>query len=145
MGLCQRPEHVDLADIVYQSEQYPLYIHFAFGAQGESIHVFLHADIRKDGFDNRESPRINFLTLLAVNLGFHFIDQVRLAGIDLNGKIPARSVRFAQAARAQRTSGAVFGASLVDVIGAVTVLFSNIMTPPCSRTSCALPISGGVS
>ena len=32
IGLYQRPEHVDLADIVYQSEQPPLYIHFALGA-----------------------------------------------------------------------------------------------------------------
>jgi hypothetical protein len=31
-GLDQRPKSVDLADIVYQSEQSPLYIHFRFGA-----------------------------------------------------------------------------------------------------------------
>ena len=32
MGLGERPEDVDLADIVYQSEQPSLYIHFALGA-----------------------------------------------------------------------------------------------------------------
>ena len=31
-GLDQHPKGVDLADIVYQSEQPPLYIHFPFGA-----------------------------------------------------------------------------------------------------------------
>ena len=32
LGLDQRSEDVDFADIVNQSEQYPLYIHFPFGA-----------------------------------------------------------------------------------------------------------------
>ena len=32
MELDQSPEDVDLADIVNQSEQSPLYIHFTFGA-----------------------------------------------------------------------------------------------------------------
>ena len=50
IGLCQRPEDVDLADIVYQSEQAPLYIHFTFGTQGESVHVFMYTDVRKDRF-----------------------------------------------------------------------------------------------
>lgn len=31
-GSVDRPEHVDLTDIVYQSVQPPLYIHFRFGA-----------------------------------------------------------------------------------------------------------------
>ena len=30
-GLDQRPKYVNFADIVYQSEQSPLYIHFGFG------------------------------------------------------------------------------------------------------------------
>jgi hypothetical protein len=121
LGLDQRPEHIDLADIVNQSEQYPLYIHFALGAQSEAVHVFMHADVRKDRLDNREPPRIDLLALLAVDLGFHQIDQVRLGGIELNGKISARSVRLAQTARAQRTDGTVFGAGVIDIIRAVTV------------------------
>jgi hypothetical protein len=32
LGLDQRPEDVDFADIVNQSEQYPLYIDFTFGS-----------------------------------------------------------------------------------------------------------------
>jgi hypothetical protein len=46
-GLVQRPEHVDLADIVYQGEPRtrPLYIHFRFGAYRASVHVFLYTDI----------------------------------------------------------------------------------------------------
>ena len=31
VGLGERPKRVDLADIMYQSEQSPLYIHFHFG------------------------------------------------------------------------------------------------------------------
>jgi hypothetical protein len=63
-----------------------VYIHFPFGAQGETIHVFMHTDVCKDRLDNAEPPRINFLALLAVNFGFHQINQVRLAGIDLEEK-----------------------------------------------------------
>ena len=36
---------MDLADVVNQSEQAPLYIHFPFRAQRESVHVLLHADV----------------------------------------------------------------------------------------------------
>jgi hypothetical protein len=91
LGLDQRPEGVDLADIVNQSEQYPLYIHFTFGAQGEAIHVLMHADVGKDRLDNGQPSRIDLLALLAVDLGFHPIDQVRLTRVHLNRKIPARS------------------------------------------------------
>jgi hypothetical protein len=53
-GLVQRPEHVDLADIVYQGEPRtrPLYIHFRFGAYRASVHVFLYTDIGKHRLDN---------------------------------------------------------------------------------------------
>jgi hypothetical protein len=94
---------VDFADIVNQSEQSPLYIHFAFGTQGESIHVFMYTDVRKDRLDNCQPSRIDFLALLAIDLGFHQIDQVRLTRVHLNRKIPARSVGLAQTARAQAT------------------------------------------
>ena len=71
----------------------------------------MDTNVGKDRLDNGQPSRIDFLALHAVDLGFHQIDQVRLAGINLNGKIPARSVRLAQTARAQRTSRAVFGAA----------------------------------
>ena len=121
MDLSQRPEHVDLADVVYQSVQRPLYIHFAFGTQGESLHVFMHTDVRKNRFYNTQSSGIDLLARFAVNLGFHQIDQVRLTRVHLNGEIPARSIRLAQTARAQRAGRAIFGASLVDVIRVVPV------------------------
>ena len=112
---------MDLADIVDQSEQTPLYIHFALGTQGESIHVFMHTDVRKDRFDNAKPSGVDFLALLTIDLGLHLIDQIRLSGIHLNGEIPARSIRLAQTARAQRTSGAVFGTRVIDIIGAMAV------------------------
>ncbi len=121
IGLDPSPEDVDLADIVNQSEQSPLYIHFAFGSQGETIHVFMHADVGKDRLDNREPPRVDLLARLAVDLGFHQIDQVRLTRVHLNRKVPARSIRLAQTTRAQWTDCTVFGAGLVDIIGAVTI------------------------
>ena len=98
-----------------------MYIHFAFGTQGESIHVFMHADVREDRLDNTQSSGIDLLARFAVNLGFHQIDQVRLPRVDLNRKIPARSIRLAQTARAQRTSRTVFGSGVIDIIRAVTV------------------------
>ena len=112
---------MDLADIVNQSEQYPLYIHFPFGAQGETIHVFMHTDVGEDRLDNGQPPRIDLLARFAVDLGFHQIDQVGLARVHLNRKIPARSIRLAQTARAQRTGSTVLGAGLVDIISAVTI------------------------
>jgi hypothetical protein len=48
----ERPKGVDLADIVYQGEQSPLYIHFQFGAQGEAVHAFMHTDVGKDRLDD---------------------------------------------------------------------------------------------
>jgi hypothetical protein len=119
---------VDFADIVYQSEQTPLYIHFAFGSQGESMHVFMHTDVGEYRFHNPQPSGIDFLALLAVDLGFHFIDQVWHAGIDLNREIPARSILLAQTARPQRTSRAVFGAGVIDIISAVTVDLAARMT-----------------
>ena len=68
-----------------------------------------------------EPPRLNFPTLLAVNFGFHHANQIRLTRIHLNRKIPARSIRLAQTARAQRTGSTVLGAGLVDIISAVTI------------------------
>ena len=98
-----------------------MYIHFAFGTQGETIHVFMYTDVGKDRLDNGQPSRIDFLTRFAVNFGFHQINQVGLTRVYLNRKIPARSIRLAQTTRAQRTDSTVFGAGLVDVIRAVTI------------------------
>ena len=58
LGLDQRPEDVDFADIVNQSKQSPLYIHFTFGAQGEAVHVFMHANVRKDRFQKLKARKL---------------------------------------------------------------------------------------
>jgi len=116
-----RPKHVDLTDIVYQGEQPPLYIHFPFGTQGEAIHVFMYTNVGKDRFHYPQPPRIDLLARFAVDLGFHKINQVRLTRVHLNRKIPARSIRLAQTARAQRTGRAVFGSGMIDIIGAVAI------------------------
>ena len=88
-GLYQRPEDVNFADIVYQSKQPPLYIHFALGTQGESIHALLHTDVGKDRLHDPQSPGINALALFTIDLGFHLIDQVGGLALNLNGKIAA--------------------------------------------------------
>ena len=81
----------------------------------------MNTDVGKDGLDNAQSSGIDFLSLLAVDLGFHKINQIRLTRVHLNGEIPARSIRLAQTARLQRTGSAVLRAGLVDIISAVTV------------------------
>ena len=43
--LGQRPEHVDLADIVNQGEQPPLYIHFGFGTKGKTVHALVDTEV----------------------------------------------------------------------------------------------------
>ena len=93
-----RPKSVDLADIVNQSEQRPLYIHFAFGAQGESIHALLHTDVCKDRLHNAKSPGIDLLAVFTIDLRLHLIDQVGGLALHLNGKIAASCIRFAQTA-----------------------------------------------
>jgi len=47
-GLDQRPKGVDLADMVNQSEQRPLYIHFPLGTQGKAMHPLLYTEVGKD-------------------------------------------------------------------------------------------------
>ncbi len=41
-GPVERPKGVDSADIVGEPRTRPLYIHFAFGAQGEADHFLPH-------------------------------------------------------------------------------------------------------
>ena len=88
-GLGQCPKDVNLADIVNQSEQPPLYIHFQFGAEREAVHVLLHTDVGKDRLDNTQTSGIDALSLLGVYLCFHLINWIQLLGIHLDGKISA--------------------------------------------------------
>lgn len=85
-----RPEGVDLADVVDQSEQAPLYIHFPFGPQSEAMHALVDTDVGKDRFHGPKSPGINALSFFTIDLGFHFVDQVRLLGSHRDRKIAAR-------------------------------------------------------
>jgi len=77
-GLGQHPKNVDFADIVNQSEPRtrPLYIHFTFRAQSKAVHTFVHTDVGKDRLDNAQSPGVDALSLLSVDLGH------RVAGVD---------------------------------------------------------------
>ena len=120
-GSVQRSESLDFTDIVHQREQPPLYVHFRFRTKRESVQALVDTEVGKDRLNNAQSSGIDSLALLAVDLGFHKINQVRLTRVDLNRKIPARSIRLAQTARLQRIGSAVFRAGVVDIIGAVTV------------------------
>ena len=66
---------MDFADIVNQSEPRtrPLYIHFTFRAQSKAVHTFVHTDVGKDRLDNAQSPGVDALSLLGVDLG-HRVD-----------------------------------------------------------------------
>lgn len=90
---------MDLADIVNQRVQPPLYIHFQFGAQRKTVHALLHTDVGEDRLDNAEASAVNALALFTVDLRFHLIDQVGGTALDLNGKIAARGIRLLQTAR----------------------------------------------
>jgi hypothetical protein len=117
----ERLKSVDFSNTVHQNEPPPLYIHFAFGAQDEAVHAFMHTDLGEDRLDNAGPPGVNFLTHFAVNLGPHLVNQIRRLAIHLNKKIPARSSGLAQTARPQRTGSAVFGAGVIDVVDAKAV------------------------
>ena len=104
----------------------------------------MHTNVGKDRLDNGQPSRIDFLALLAVDLGFHQIDQVRLVGIDLNGEIPARSIRLAQTARPQRTGGAVLDASVVDIIGSKAVALVAGMAGEFFSLRAEIDLFGGI-
>jgi hypothetical protein len=67
---------VNLADIMHQSKQPPLYIHLGLGAQGEAVQSLLNADIGEDWLDDGQASGIDLLAFGGVNLGFHLIDQI---------------------------------------------------------------------
>lgn len=80
---------MDLADIVNQHEQPPLYIHFLFGAKGKAIHLFLHTNAGEGGFHDPQPSGIDPLASIDVDLCLHLIDQVGGRTFHLNGKIAA--------------------------------------------------------
>ena len=120
-GSVDRPKGVDLADIVDESKQLPLYIHFPFRAQREAMHPLVDTDVGEDRFHDPQSPGINALALFTIDLGLHLVDQVRRLGIHWDGKIPARGGRFAQTPGFHRAGGAVFHTGMVNIIGAIAV------------------------
>lgn len=81
----------------------------------------MHTDIGKDRLYNSQPPGVDALALFAVDLRLHLIDQVGRLAIHLDGKVPARSIRLAQAARSERTGGAVLDAGMVNIVSAMAV------------------------
>ena len=59
-GSEDRSKGVDLADIVNQGEQPPLYIHFGFGTKGKTMHALLHTS----------SPWFPFRTVFQIEINF---------------------------------------------------------------------------
>lgn len=53
------------------------------------MHPLMDTDVSKDWLHDPESSGIDALALFTIDLRLHLIDQVRLLGIDLNGKISA--------------------------------------------------------
>jgi len=92
------------------------------------VHPFLYTDVGKDWLHDRQPSGIDALSIITIHLCFHIIDQVRLLGIDLNRKIPARSIRLAQTAGSQWTGGTVFRAGVVDIISTIAVALIAGMT-----------------
>lgn len=119
-GLGQHPKGMDFADIVDQSEQPPLCIHFLFGTQSKAVHPLLHTDVNKDRLNNAESSGVDLFSQFSINLRLHLVDQVRLR-THLNGGEPVRCVWFAQIPCPQRTGGAVLEAGMIDIIGTIAV------------------------
>lgn len=76
---------MDFADIVDQSEQPPLYIHFLFGTQRKAVHPLLHTNVNKDRLNNAESSGVDLFSKSSINLRLHLVDQVRLR-THLNGR-----------------------------------------------------------
>src|SRR5215211_314322 len=70
----ERPKRVDLAEIMYQGEQSPLYIHFQFGPEREAVHALLDTDVSEDRLDDSESSGIDPLSHFTVDLCLHLID-----------------------------------------------------------------------
>ncbi len=85
------------------------------------MHVFVNTNIRKHRFNNSQPPGVDALALLAVDLCLHHLDQVGRLAIHLDGKVAARSIRLAQAARSQRASSAVLDAGMVNIVSAMAV------------------------
>lgn len=78
---------MDFTNIVDQRKQLPLHIHLGFRAQVKVVQMLVHADIGKDGLDDRRSSGVDLSTMRRINLGLHLFDQTRLLTVDCNGQI----------------------------------------------------------
>ncbi len=76
---------VDFTNVMDESEQFPLDIHFGFRAESEVIQPFLHADVGKDRLNDRQTPGVYFPAFGCVDPGFHLFDQVGMQTAHLNG------------------------------------------------------------
>ena len=78
-GSEDRSKGVDLADIVNQGEQIPLYIHFRFGTKGKTVHALLHTS----------SPWFPFRTVFQIEINFQLRGLPPLTLLFI-GRQPAR-------------------------------------------------------
>ena len=74
----------DLFNVVYDTKQIPLNIHFVFSPHGKPIQPFLCPDIRKDRLHNSQPPFISCLSLLCIDLLDHLTDQRARGSAQIN-------------------------------------------------------------
>ncbi len=56
------------------------------------MHPLLDIDTGKDRLHDRQPAGINALSRFTIDLSLHYIDQVQMLAIHLNGKTPVRSI-----------------------------------------------------
>ena len=79
------PVLLDFTNVVDESEQLPLHIHFGFGAEGEVVQPFLDAEIGKDRLHDRQTPGVDLPAFGCIDAGFHLLDQVGMQTAYLDG------------------------------------------------------------
>jgi hypothetical protein len=60
-----------LLDIVNQTVEIPLRVHFALGSQGEAVQPFVVPQVAEDRFDDPDAPPIELASALAVDRAPH--------------------------------------------------------------------------
>ena len=70
-------------DVVHKAIQFPLGVDFLLSAQGESVELFVVADIAEDGFDGGEALAVLASAFFAVDGAFHFVGITFLACVCL--------------------------------------------------------------
>jgi hypothetical protein len=79
------PVALDFTNVVDESEQLPLDIHFGFGAEGEVVQVFLDAEIGKDRLHDRQTPGVDLPAFGCIDPELHVFDQVGMQTAYLDG------------------------------------------------------------